>query len=182
MCICIDMYDMYVASIFNLHGQDVEAEIRSMEAEEKEILVALEACKKEEQELLGELARQRQQEEQLLSEEEDFWTRVAEYQLDLHDMEEERAATSSSIRYAGALAPGFRSRAGDGRAQAAAAQQRAERAAGGDHMLKVPGDVQHRAGSGAPGKAPSKADGSYKLGHATESCSLHAEARRHPDL
>ena len=71
-----------------------------MEAEEKEILVALEACKKEEQELLLELTRQRQSEEQLRREEEDFWRKVALYQLDLHDMEEERAATSSSIRYA----------------------------------------------------------------------------------
>jgi len=78
----------------------VEAEITAMELEEKEILAALEASKKEEQELLVELARQRQQEEQLQREEEDFWIRVAQYQLDLQDTEEERAATASAIRYA----------------------------------------------------------------------------------
>lgn len=78
----------------------VEAEISAMEQEEQELLAALEACKKEEQELLAELARQRQQEEQLQREEEDFWTRVAQYQLDLQDMEEERGATASAIRYA----------------------------------------------------------------------------------
>ncbi|CAJ1426790.1 unnamed protein product [Effrenium voratum] len=77
----------------------LEAEIQALEQEERDTVAALEACTKEEQELLAELARQRQQEEQLQREEKDLSLRLAKYQLDLADAEEERAATDSAIRY-----------------------------------------------------------------------------------
>ncbi|CAE8683585.1 unnamed protein product, partial [Polarella glacialis] len=78
----------------------VEAEIAQMELEEKKLLSELEACRREEDEMVVELARQRRQEEQLRREEEDFWLSVAEYQLDLEEDEEERAATAAAITYA----------------------------------------------------------------------------------
>ncbi|CAE7431680.1 Atg6 [Symbiodinium natans] len=73
-----------------------------MERQEEGLLSELEAFKKEEAELMAELERQRQLEEQLQKEEDDFWIKVAECQLDIEETEEERAATSAAIRYASA--------------------------------------------------------------------------------
>jgi len=78
----------------------LEVEIESMEAEEQRLSAELTAYDREEATLREELEGQRRQEEQLQREEEEFWLSVAEYQLDLEEIEEERAATQNAIRYA----------------------------------------------------------------------------------
>lgn len=78
----------------------LEAEIAQMEAEERRLLLELKGCDQEEQELADELERQRRQDEQLCRDEEELCLAIAEYQLDLEEAEEERAATTSAIQYA----------------------------------------------------------------------------------
>jgi len=81
-------------------GGALEAEIAAMEAEEQQLLERLQAYDREEDEIRGELERHAKQEELLQREEDELWLAVAEYQLDLQEIEEERAATASAIRYA----------------------------------------------------------------------------------
>lgn len=89
-----------------LRGRDggeaaaIEAEIAELEAEESRLLAMLESFDREEEELKEELDRHRQQDEQLQREEEELWLSVAEYQLNMEESEEERAATTSAIQYA----------------------------------------------------------------------------------
>lgn len=78
----------------------LETEIAEMEAEEQRLLQELASCENEESELKEALERQRRQDEQLQREEEEFWLSFAEYQLDLDESEDERAATKSAIEYA----------------------------------------------------------------------------------
>lgn len=78
----------------------LEAELAEMEAEERRLLADLAAFDREEAQLGEELEAQARQEEQLKGEEADFWLAVAEYQLDLEESEEERAATAGAIQYA----------------------------------------------------------------------------------
>merc|ERR1711937_299725 len=76
------------------------AEIQEMEAEERRLLAELAAYDAEEAEIEAELERNQRQEELLRRDEEEFWLNVAEYQLDLEESEEERAATTNAIQYA----------------------------------------------------------------------------------
>lgn len=78
----------------------LEAEICEMEEEERRLLEELAGCDAEEAEIEAELERNQRQEELLRRDEEEFWLNVAEYQLDLEESEEERAATTNAIQYA----------------------------------------------------------------------------------
>lgn len=78
----------------------LEAELAEMDAEEQRLLASLAAFDREEAQLAEELEAQDRQEEQLRREDADFWLAVGEYQLDLEESEEERAATASAIQYA----------------------------------------------------------------------------------
>eukprot|EP00927_Polykrikos_kofoidii_P069260 TRINITY_DN64639_c0_g1_i1.p1 TRINITY_DN64639_c0_g1~~TRINITY_DN64639_c0_g1_i1.p1 ORF type:complete len:431 (-),score=92.48 TRINITY_DN64639_c0_g1_i1:130-1422(-) len=80
--------------------ESLEEEIARLEAEEKELLKAIQDCDREERELQVELERQSRQEEQLACEEDEFWLGVSEYQLELEESESERLATASAIQYA----------------------------------------------------------------------------------
>jgi len=78
----------------------LEEEVVGLAAEEREIMATLAACDVEEAQLEEELESQRRQEEQLKKEEDDFWLVFAEFQVDMEETEEERAATTNAIRYA----------------------------------------------------------------------------------
>merc|ERR1712232_34908 len=75
-------------------------EIAELEAEEQRLLEELKAFDREEEELREDLERHRRHEEQLNREEDNFWLGVASHQLELAEIEDERAATASSIQYA----------------------------------------------------------------------------------
>lgn len=79
---------------------ELEREIAELELEEQRLLEELKAFDREEEELRDELEKHRRHEEQLNREEDDFWLGVASHQLDLAEIEDERAATASGIQYA----------------------------------------------------------------------------------
>lgn len=78
----------------------LEAELAEMEAEEQRLIAELAAYDREEALLGEELEAQARRDQQLQRDEADFWLAAAEYQLDLEEAEEERAATASAIQYA----------------------------------------------------------------------------------